>query len=69
MSEPPLAAPVCPGCNEPPVLVLDGGRQVFCGNDWCQVLTWDMWQPPERFKADAVAVELPEWLGGEWPSG
>jgi hypothetical protein len=51
-----VRSPVCPGCNEGPTMGLPGG-QMFCGNDDCQVLTWQCTDTPESFKAKAVAIE------------
>lgn len=39
-----MADPVglkCPGCGEPPVWLLGGGHQAFCGTDDCPWFTWD----------------------------
>lgn len=33
--------PACPLCGEPPVFLLGGGTQAFCGNDDCTLLTWN----------------------------
>lgn len=57
---PPVVAPLCPGCNEPPELVM-GDRQAFCGNDDCQVFTWDLMDDPAKFKAKAVRLDLPDF--------
>lgn len=57
-------APRCPGCDEPPMMAMDGGHQAFCGNDHCQVLTWDMTDDPAQFKAKAERVE---WTVTEHP--
>ena len=51
-----LKSPRCPGCDVEPALIV--GIQGLCGNDDCQVLTWDMTDLPEQFKAKAVAVDL-----------
>jgi hypothetical protein len=59
-----FSAPRCPGCDRPPEFALDGGRQAFCGNDDCQVLTWDMTDDPAQFKARAQRVE---WTVTEMP--
>jgi len=52
-----ILAPRCPGCDALPALVV-GDQQAFCGNDGCRVFTWDMCQPPERFKATCQVVDL-----------
>jgi hypothetical protein len=36
-----VPTPNCPYCDQPPVLLLDEGRQAFCGNEDCKVLCWD----------------------------
>lgn len=42
----PLLTLVCPLCCQPPLLVLDGGHQAWCGNEnGCNVITWDMYIP------------------------
>jgi hypothetical protein len=37
----PTGCPVCPVCSQPPVFVLGGGTQAFCGNEDCRVFVWD----------------------------
>jgi hypothetical protein len=54
-----VLAPRCPGCDMPPALQL-GDSQAFCGNEECRVFTWNPLDPPERFKATAVAIDLPD---------
>lgn len=56
-----MICPTCPGCNEGPTMVLY--HQCFCGNDDCQVLTWDPTEPAEKFKATATEVRITE--GGD----
>lgn len=34
-------APVCPHCGSKPVRAYAAGRQAFCGNNACDVVTWD----------------------------
>ncbi|HLL68857.1 MAG TPA: hypothetical protein VK453_24555 [Micromonosporaceae bacterium] len=51
-----VRAPRCPGCDQPPLLAFE--RQAFCGNDACQVLTWNKTEDPARFKANAVQVNI-----------
>ena len=49
----------CPGCDQPPALVLDAGHQCFCGNtESCRVVMWD------STKTLAELAEDPQWL--EW---
>ncbi len=36
-----ILTPCCPLCDEPPIWVLGGGTQAFCGNDDCPQLTWN----------------------------
>lgn len=31
----------CPLCSEPPMWLLGGGRQAWCGNEDCKVITWN----------------------------
>ena len=57
-------APRCPGCDKPPMMILDNGHQAFCGSDDCQVLTWDMHDDPAQFKAKA---ERTEWTLTDMP--
>ena len=57
----PLAvAPVCPGCAQRPAMVMSP-RQAFCGNDVCQVFSWDLMEDPAKFKATAVRLDLPDF--------
>ena len=36
-----VLTPDCPWCGQPPVMVMGGGTQAFCGTDTCPCLTWD----------------------------
>ncbi len=36
-----ILTPRCPLCGQPPLWVLGGGTQAFCGNDDCPQLTWN----------------------------
>lgn len=39
---PEILTPLCPLCGQPPMMVMGGGTQAFCGNDdGCTLLTWD----------------------------
>lgn len=47
----------CPLCGQPARLVV-GERQAFCGNDDCQVFTWDTAHTREQFLAQAKTIDL-----------
>lgn len=51
-----IRAPLCPGCDRPPVVALDG--QSFCGNAHCAVVVWNPYDDPATFKATAQVVDL-----------
>lgn len=53
-----LATPRCPGCDQPPALVLDDGGQSFCGNDDCHVFTWDARMTLPELAADVGEIDL-----------
>jgi len=36
-----MSCPSCPVCDQPPLFVLGGGTQAFCGNEECRALSWD----------------------------
>lgn len=52
--------PVCPRCGQPPIMVLDEGRQAFCGTEGCAVMAWNPTQTPEELEADKKEITLPE---------
>lgn len=60
MSEP-ILAPRCPGCDEPPMIMMS--QQYFCGNADCQVVVWNPEGDPATFKARAHRLDLGD-LGG-----
>lgn len=45
-----LLCPDCPLCGHPPLVVLAGSIQAFCGNDDCEALCWD----PSKTRAENV---------------
>ena len=54
-----IKSPVCPMCGEPPVLVMGGWTQAFCGNDKsCPVFTWNPHDTPEEFRRTAKQIEI-----------
>jgi hypothetical protein len=53
-----IQTPVCPLCSQPPVFVLDGGHQAWCGTDGCPGLTWDMHVDLDTLITNANAVEI-----------
>jgi hypothetical protein len=52
----------CPHCGGPPVLLLDEGRQAFCGNESCAVMTWNPTETAEELEANRKDIDLPEEL-------
>jgi len=48
----------CPGCGEPPVLLMGGGTQAFCGTDDCPWWTWDPTKTLAELNANAQTVDL-----------
>jgi hypothetical protein len=50
--------PNCPRCSQPPALLLDDGRQAFCGNTACVVLTWNPTETVAELEANMKEVEL-----------
>ena len=56
-----MAEPVglnCPACHEPPVWVLGGGTQAWCGTDDCPILTWDPTKTRAELNAEAKLIDL-----------
>jgi hypothetical protein len=56
MGEP--AGLTCPGCGEPPVLLLGGGTQAFCGTDDCPWFTWDPTKTLSELNAAVQVLDL-----------
>jgi hypothetical protein len=50
--------PACPFCGQPPVFLLGGGTQAFCGNDDCTLLTWNPSLSLDENLLDAGVVHL-----------
>ena len=36
-----ILTPCCPLCGGPPVFMMGGGTQAFCGSDDCRLFTWN----------------------------
>jgi hypothetical protein len=51
-----VRAPLCPGCDRPPLFALT--TQYWCGNDDCRVIVWNPNDDPATFKATAQPVDL-----------
>jgi hypothetical protein len=50
--------PNCPLCGEPPMMIMGGGAQAFCGNDdGCTLLTWDPSKTLDENLMDARGVD------------
>lgn len=52
----------CPACGKPAHLVLDGGKQAFCGTSDCPWIMWDPTKTLAELNADPQVVDLPNWL-------
>ena len=54
------AQPCCPLCGQPPLMVMGGWTQAFCGSDDCEALTWNPQEAitAEEFRARAKRVDL-----------
>ena len=48
----------CPRCHEPPMMVLGAGSQAFCGNEACEVFTWNPRESVVEFEANARPVQV-----------
>jgi hypothetical protein len=57
----------CPGCGEPPLYLLGGGTQAFCGTDDCPWLTWDPTKTLAELNAGPGTIGLPDFSGGRTP--
>ena len=55
-----ILTPGCPWCGGPPLLVMGGGTQAFCGNDDCDCLTWDPSKTDAANRRNANVVDLTE---------
>lgn len=55
----------CPGCSEPPMLLMGGGTQAFCGTDDCPFFTWDPTKTRAELNAEAEVIDLPRTFGEE----
>jgi hypothetical protein len=53
-----LLTPGCPLCGQPPIWLLGGGTQAFCGNDDCTLLTWNPSLSLDANLLDAKCVRL-----------
>jgi hypothetical protein len=48
----------CPGCGEPPVLLMGGGTQAFCETDDCPFFTWNPTMTMAELNADSGVIDL-----------
>ena len=55
----------CPGCGEPPMMLMGGGTQAFCGTDDCPWFTWDPTKTLAELNASATRIDFP---GGPDPA-
>lgn len=50
----------CPGCGEPPLYLMGGGHQAFCGTDDCPWFTWDPTLTLAELNDGAKVIDLTE---------
>ena len=60
-----ILTPLCPLCSEPPIMVLGGGTQAFCGSDDCVLLTWNPSLSLDDNLLDAKGIDFPPTGDGE----
>lgn len=48
----------CPGCGEPPFLLMGGGTQAFCRTDDCPWFTWDPTKTLAEINASQQVIDL-----------
>ena len=53
-----IPTPRCPLCSHLPMITLGGGTQAFCGNDSCEILTWDPSKSVDDNLTDVNFVEF-----------
>ncbi len=65
---------LCPLCGELPGLILSL-EQVFCDNEQCSVISWNMTKTLDENLTNTNMVRLPDWLmppercpSAPWPS-
>ena len=62
-----ILTPCRPLCDEPPLWVLGGGTQAFCGSVECPVFTWDPTKSRQHFLETAREISIEQ--GGEAGDG
>lgn len=56
-----VEVPRCPHCHQPPALLLDDGQQAFCGDEACDVLTWNPTKTAEEMEANKTIIDATRW--------
>ena len=51
----------CPLCGEPPVWLLGGGRQAFCGSEDCKIVTWNPTRTVDENLTEVSFIDLSSW--------
>lgn len=59
----------CPGCNQPPLWLLGGGRQAFCGTHSCRVFIWDPADTMDEMLEKLNVIDLSVWLDDSGTEG
>ena len=53
-----VRSPNCPLCGQPPMMLMGGGTQAFCGTDECRAISWNPYDDPATFLATAKRIDL-----------
>ena len=49
---------LCPLCSQPPIWLLGGGTQAFCGTDSCKIVTWNPTRTMDELMSDINFIDL-----------
>jgi hypothetical protein len=53
-----MKSPDCPYCGNPPLYVMEGGGQAFCGCDDCPCICWNPNETPAHQRAHENVIDV-----------
>jgi hypothetical protein len=59
-----LAGLLCPLCRQPPMWLLGGGTQAFCGTEDCKAVTWNPMRTVDENLTDVSFIDLGPFAPG-----